>query len=338
MQYLANISQSETLNKMPRVSVIVPNYNHGRFLEKRMNSILSQTFQDYEIIFLDDASTDNSIEICQKYSSLKNFRFNINKVNSGCTFKQWNKGVRIAKGEYIWIAESDDYADRKFLEKLVAKLDENQQLGLAYCQSWIVDQDDKMIGSEKINTNWIDRERWTRDYTNNGVNECSRYLLQQNTIPNASAVVFRKWVFLDCGGADESLKLTGDWYTWVNILLNSDITFLAEHLNYFRHHEDSVRTSSEKIGLGLEERYRMLQYMVKSLNISEKTIEIRCDMLMKQWIKALIRNKISMKRNRNIYHTAVSFDRKLHWRLFRILAIKTMNIPKAIRQYIINHF
>ena len=96
---------------MPKVTVIIPNYNHAKFLPRRIESVLNQTFQDFEVVFLDDSSTDNSLEIFNNYSTDKRIRLIQNNVNSGSPFKQWIKGLRESKGEYIWIAESDDFAD-----------------------------------------------------------------------------------------------------------------------------------------------------------------------------------------------------------------------------------
>ena len=96
---------------MPTVSVIVPNYNHARYLRQRIESVLGQTYQDFEVILLDDCSTDESRSVLGEYAKDPRVRIEFNEKNSGSTFKQWNKGVRLARGEYIWIAESDDYAD-----------------------------------------------------------------------------------------------------------------------------------------------------------------------------------------------------------------------------------
>jgi glycosyltransferase involved in cell wall biosynthesis len=117
----------------PKVSVIVPNYNHARFLRRRIDSILAQTFKDFELILLDDDSTDESLTILRDYAGEPGIRLESNTVNSGSPFNQWNKGVRLARGRYIWIAESDDYADPRLLERLVRLLDENSAIGLAYC-------------------------------------------------------------------------------------------------------------------------------------------------------------------------------------------------------------
>jgi len=105
---------------MLTVSVIIPNYNHSKFLRKRINSVLDQTFQKFEVIILDDCSSDNSKEIIEEY------RFNnkishivYNDINSGSTFKQWEKGIQLAIGDLIWIAESDDWCEPNFLSILV---------------------------------------------------------------------------------------------------------------------------------------------------------------------------------------------------------------------------
>src|SRR5262245_48768001 len=124
---------------MPTVSVIVPNYNHERYLRKRVESILAQTWPDFELILLDDCSTDSSRETLQSYAGDPRVRVEFNERNSG-TFAQWNKGVRMARGRYIWIAESDDYADATFLERLVGVLEADPAITLAYCHSWSVEE------------------------------------------------------------------------------------------------------------------------------------------------------------------------------------------------------
>src|SRR6266576_4746622 len=96
---------------MPNVSVVVPNYNHARFLRQRIDSVLGQTYQDFEVILLDDCSTDQSRSIIGEYQNDPRVRVELNKRNSGSTFKQWNKGVWLVRGEYVWIVESDDDAD-----------------------------------------------------------------------------------------------------------------------------------------------------------------------------------------------------------------------------------
>ncbi|RYY07003.1 MAG: glycosyltransferase family 2 protein [Sphingobacteriaceae bacterium] len=130
------------------ISVIIPNYNHARFLNQRIDSILNQTYQNFEIIILDDCSTDESRSIIGSYKNHPKVSHTIfNTINSGSTFIQWEKGINLSAGNYIWIAESDDYSSSDFLQSLVNLIDENVNVGLAYCGSETVDENGKKIGN-----------------------------------------------------------------------------------------------------------------------------------------------------------------------------------------------
>ena len=123
----------------PFVSVIVPNYNHATFLVDRLDSILNQTYQNLEIILLDDHSTDESLNILRKYESHdKVVSLDINSENSGNPFLQWIKGVKKAKGEWVWIAESDDVNNPEFLAKLIEQIEEDTSL--CWCRSIVIDE------------------------------------------------------------------------------------------------------------------------------------------------------------------------------------------------------
>src|SRR5207244_11579699 len=114
---------------MPKVTVVIPSYNHGRFLAARLDSVLNQTYRDFEVLFLDDASTDDSLDVFARYRDRAQVRSTVNKVNGGSVFRQWNRGVRAARGAYVWLAESDDVAEPTFLETLVPLLDDRPNVG-----------------------------------------------------------------------------------------------------------------------------------------------------------------------------------------------------------------
>src|SRR5262249_54879934 len=177
----------------PLVTVIVPNYNHEKYLPERLRSITGQTYENMEIILLDDASTDNSRAILQKFASNeKRARFVPNQQNSGSTFKQWRKGLSHARGKYVWVAESDDAAGPAFLETLVEKLEANPGLSLAYCQVQMLSLNGEKLGTpEQPWLSEIDPLRWNTDFVNDGIDEIRRSLVVKNTILNASSVVFR---------------------------------------------------------------------------------------------------------------------------------------------------
>jgi glycosyltransferase involved in cell wall biosynthesis len=272
---------------VPKVSVIIPNFNHDRFLPQRIQSILDQTFQDFEIIFLDDCSTDNSKKVFSNYSNHPKISHAIfNEINSNSTFKQWNTGISLAVGKYIWIAESDDYADPLFLEKLVPILEINHNVGLAYSQSFLVSEKNEIISPNFLScTECLDLERWTSDYLNCGKNECSKFLAGKNTIPNASAVLIRKAIYeSEVGRNNEGFKVAGDWFTWSKILLASDVYFVSESLNYFRSCEGSVSRNTSKLILIIKESFSIFDQIQERIDISQKAQEIFFKLVSNWWI------------------------------------------------------
>ena len=241
------------MSALPRVSIIVPNYNHKAYLAERLESIRSQTFRDFELILMDDASTDGSLELLRKFADRPGTRLLVNKANSGSPFHQWNQGVEQAQGEYIWIAESDDSAGPEFLEKLVWALDRHPTAGLAECGSERIDDAGNISGPLLHDAHPEEADRWNADFLAEGREEIRRYLYLQNTIPSASAVVFRREMYQKAGPADTRFKLAGDWLQWVKILLHSDRYFLAERLSFSRIHQATQREAAARDGgLALE--------------------------------------------------------------------------------------
>jgi len=230
---------------MAKVSVIVPNYNHSAFLKQRLDSIYEQAYKDFEVILLDDCSKDDSLQILESYANKPNTIFVPNSENSGSVFRQWCKGVELSAAEYIWIAESDDFASPFFLQRLVKVMDENPDVGLAYSQSWLVDIQGNILCDATCWTNDLDLERWKQEYVNSGINEISKFLVHKNTLPNASAILIRRSALERSGGViTEYFRLCGDWLQWIKILGVSDIAFVPECLNYWRQKSSNARVES----------------------------------------------------------------------------------------------
>lgn len=130
----------------PLVSVIIPNYCHVRYLDERITSVLNQTYQNFEVIILDDCSPDDgaSKAVIEKYRDNTHVsQIVYNEVNSGSTFKQWEKGFQLSKGELVWIAESDDKCEPDLLEKLVDGFRKYDNVVVSYCSSKIIDGEGK---------------------------------------------------------------------------------------------------------------------------------------------------------------------------------------------------
>lgn len=238
--------------QVPTVSVVVPNYNYARYIRQRLDSVAGQTLPPYEIIVLDDCSTDSSVaEIRALQSSLEpEARLVLNTTNSGSVFRQWLKGVELARGEYVWIAEADDLAAPGFLEVLVTRLEAFPKAGMAYCQSRQIDGDGHLLaGDYSEYTRDLSESRWKRGYVATGVEEANAGLAVKNTIPNVSAVVFRRECLLKVmrENLDDilALRIAGDWLVYLHMLKEGDILFVPEPLNDHRRHQSSVTIDSD---------------------------------------------------------------------------------------------
>jgi glycosyltransferase involved in cell wall biosynthesis len=264
------------------VSIIIPNYNHNAYLKQRIDSVLGQKYRGFEVIILDDASTDNSREIIEGYRDHEQIRHIIyNERNSGSAFKQWRKGIDLAKGDFIWIAESDDYCEPTFLEKLLKPFD-NPLIVLSYCQSKIIDEHGYTLSSDNLKwTDDIDNQRWRFDFINSGKNECKNYLSIKNTIPNASAVIFRKDVANSIDWNLDEFRMAGDWMFWIKLLCHGDISYLAESLNSFRLSPNNTRTHNSKIKKlrRIKEELWIISFLKKEEVIGSTTFRIRMNNL-----------------------------------------------------------
>jgi len=228
-----------------KISVILPSYNYEQYLPERLRSILSQTYPIYEIIAIDDNSKDKSVEVLRQFAELSPVpvKVIVNDKNSGSVFRQWAKGISLARGDYIWIAEADDLSERQFLEE-VMKGFRDKTVVLSYSQSKQIDHDGTIIAQDYCNyTESVDQDKWRYDYSRPGVEEICDSLAIKNTIPNVSAVVFKK---VDISGIVEDLvsyKVAGDWFFYIWLLKTGSISYCARSLNLHRRHKKSVTTS-----------------------------------------------------------------------------------------------
>ncbi|MDC0357686.1 glycosyltransferase family 2 protein [Oligoflexia bacterium] len=298
---------------IPKVSVILPCYNSELFIEERVRTIFEQTFQDFELICLDDCSTDRSIDYLRSIADGGRITFIENEKNSGSPFKQWNKGASLAQGEYLWFAEADDYSDPKFLERLVEVLDSNPAVGVAYCQSRLVDSAGKLGDSMIKHTAEFQSDRWATSFISNGREECIKVLSRKNTIPNASAVLLRKSIFEAVGRADDSMLLCGDWFTWIKMLTKSDIAFIPDILNYFRKtHSSSVRKRTFLAPSKYKEISRIMTYLLVNFKDEHSLRSVLRKEIVKIWLRDIVYAKgfFAFRSNYEIYRIIRSFDNK----------------------------
>lgn len=241
------------LNGLHRISVVVPNYNYERLITERLESIRNQTYPVYELIVLDDASSDGSANVIQAYLDETGCEAEliVNETNSGSVFRQWKKGTAICKGDLIWIAEADDLSDKEFLRELSKFLD-NSKMVLAFSQSKQIDENGAMLAENYLDYTKDVADDWQNDYVHNGLEEISNALCIKNTIPNVSAVLFRRAALeralAEIGDQLFEYRVAGDWLVYLHVLKSGNIAFKAKSLNSHRRHTSSVTQSTKVIG------------------------------------------------------------------------------------------
>lgn len=242
----------QKMNKnTPLISVIIPNFNHAEFLKQRIDSVLNQTYNNIEVFLLDDCSSDDSKEILLSYKhspQVKEIIFN--EKNSGSTFKQWEKGFALANGQYIWIAESDDYCDIHFLENLVEKIIDNR-IAIIYANSHFVDSKNQIIKKAK-----------GKGYTRySGHDFIKKRMGCGNQIINASAVIFNKECLSKIPNDYNTYKAGGDYLFWIYLAEQGDVIYVHHPLNYFRQHNHKVTPNAAKSGLVFSEVIKIFSYL-----------------------------------------------------------------------------
>lgn len=259
----------------PWVSVIVPNYNHGQFLRERLETIYNQTYNKYDVILLDDASSDNSILIMQEYCDKypEKTQLVINEKNSGNVFLQWAKGLKRAKGDIVWIAESDDFCELNFLETLLPTF-RYQSVRLAFTQSYF------MEGDRQI---WTTQEYLSDMATLNLERNCimSAHDLVQNgfavhnVIANVSSALIRNY-----DGISERLlqlsagmKLSGDWIFYLDLIRGGTVAYSVGTVNYYRIHESSTSLKVQETETYYKEFEKVSCYVAENYKIDEKVFE-----------------------------------------------------------------
>jgi len=245
---------------MIEVSIVIPNYNHAPFLKERIDSVLNQTFQNFEVIILDDCSTDNSKEIIELYSNHPKISHIVfNKENSGGPFFQWEKGINLASGKYVWIAESDDWCEPSLLDELLKGIKKDRDCVLSYCQLLCV--------NEKNEIKWRSHHNCLSEMVESN-NFIENYLSIKISIFNASMAIFKKEAFRSVSNDFTRYKFCGDWLFWLQIARQGKVHISGKVLNYFRKHDKDVSGNAYRSGLNIVEELKVTNWMYEQQLIS----------------------------------------------------------------------
>lgn len=267
----------------PFVSVIIPNYNHARYLPERLDSVLGQTYQNFEVIILDDCSTDDSSDVIEKYHHNPHISQIIyNEENSGRVFKQWKKGLSLAKGDLLWIAESDDKCEPTFLERLVQCFIDRPTLSLAFTKSLLFNDAGK---TWTMDTKGLDAEMYDSQTF------VSRFMSRGCPMLNASACVFSKAAFEKIDDQYTEFRCSGDRMFWTLIAEQGDVAVVSDRLNHYRKHGDNTTAYGFQHGINQRETKLILNYILRKGYIDKAIYkEIRRNYL-KKFVFELLSDK-----------------------------------------------
>lgn len=253
------------MNSSPVVSVVLPNYNHALYLKERIESILNQTYQNFELLLLDDCSTDHSRDVLLSYQNhpkVSNLVFN--EKNTGNTFLQWDRGICLAKGKYIWMAESDDSADPRFLELAVAALEKYPDAVMCLTGSVLIDENSRPKKQQS-------RDRWKETgevKAFDGHEYVKHNLMYRNYVYNASMVLFKKEVYECLDKSFRKYRCAGDWQFWAEVAWQGSVIEIREKLNRFRQHTNKVSSRAKQSGEGVADTIEVMQYILSRSRVS----------------------------------------------------------------------
>src|SRR5689334_4653247 len=254
-------------------SVIIPNYNHAAYLPERIDSVLFQTYRNFEVIILDDCSTDSSRQIIESYKKHQAVSHIIlNQKNSGSPFLQWIRGIQLAKNEWIWIAESDDFADPEFLHEAAKSIQQHGSVGLFYCDGTISESGDKS-GSKRFSdqkNKIFKTNKWDHSYSQGGITEINECLKFDNTVNNVSGVVFKKELLAKAVDKLQAFTYYGDWYCYFRLCLEADIYYCNKPLNMYRKHSKSFLNAPTSSLISRREYFMILQLLYYNDHVTNK--------------------------------------------------------------------
>ncbi len=240
---------------MPKVSVIIPAYNAMTYLPETIKSVAKQTFTDFEVLIVDDGSSDRIVEWAD---SVIDDRIKlISQPNQGVSSAR-NTAIDKSSAEYIAFLDADDLWDAKKLEKQVQFLDDNPSVGLVATWMILTDEQGKNLSEVKI------------DFPQGNV---KKEIIEVGLIPCGSIPMVRRSCFEKAGLFDPTLRFGEDWEMWARIAMNYDFGLIKELLVYYRQHPKNSSKNYQEI---LPDFDRLIEKMYSSVSadllpLKEKT-------------------------------------------------------------------
>lgn len=267
--------------KNPKISIIIPSYNYEKFIKDAIESVLNQTFRDFELIIADDGSKDNSIEIIKKYLNNKNVFLLTHKENKNLGLSKTLKlALRHAGGEYVAFLECDDIWEKDYLEKKVQILDKFKQVGIVF-NNVNVFGDENRINLLKDFFNTCAKKCSSKKYPSS----LSKETLTLETISNFSSAVIRKEAFNELD-FNAPIAPYLDWWLFSQITAKFDSYFINKKLTKLRLHPQSY-IANTKDSISLNDKRNMFKSLLELIKKNHD------EEFYKKLIKEMFKDKIN---------------------------------------------
>ena len=231
--------------EQPLVTIYIANHNYGKYLKSSIESVLAQTYKAFELIIVDDGSTDNSNEILKEYS--KNEKVEVIRQTNQGLVKTNNIVLNRAKGKYIIRLDADDYFDPMAIEILVNKIDADEDTCLVYPDYYLIDENDQVLGSERR----LDINKEVSVYDEPAHGACT---------------LFRTNTLIEMGGYSDFIDRQDGYDMWVKMINSKKISNVNLPLFYYRQHENNLTKNDSKLLLN---RSKILSNKGKSLGVEK---------------------------------------------------------------------
>lgn len=271
----------------PLVTVIVPNYDHAPYLKERLESIYQQSYRNFEVILMDDCSTDGSVAILESFQRKypEQTRLLVNEKNSGGVFHQWEKGIQFARGEILWIAESDDYCTENFLVTLVPMF-RNEAVMVAYSRTdFVRSREGQPFWSISEYLHDIDPNRWSNAFVETAHDIVNTGFAVKNIIPNVSSALFRKTEQLEILHDEnwKKMRTCGDWVLYLHLLRGGMLAYSPDATNYYRIHDKNTSVSSYTQDSFYREHEFVARTICRYYDVPMATLERQKQQLVTHW-------------------------------------------------------
>ena len=238
--------------KLPKITAIIPTYNRAHYLGIAIKSVLEQTFDNFELIVVDDGSSDNTRELVEEFSDQR-IRY-VYQKNRGISAAM-NTGIRAARGCYVARLDSDDMWLPDMLETLAKVLDAHPKIGLAYGKAQAMNKDGEPFSQ-------------IRAYAGLYPEDSLRSMLCGDCICNI-AILVRRSCFEKAGLFDESLLVNEDWDMWLRVALHYPFAFVDQVLARYRYHDGNITNiHSTLLGEHFDGRRKVLDKFFNRTDLS----------------------------------------------------------------------